>query len=91
MTVADERVELFTYLARLLIYLTSGKSHVGHLLNYAENPIHELVLVLQMHSNIRETLKLTTCPHKVNIPSQSLMTGHNQIREIWIHTVLNRR
>jgi hypothetical protein len=39
-------------------------------------------------SNIRETLKLTvlSCQQKANISSQSLMTDHNQIRDIQIHS-----
>jgi hypothetical protein len=38
-----ERVELFQLLARLLWYLISGRSHVGYLFNYEENPIHRIV------------------------------------------------
>jgi serine/threonine protein kinase len=39
----SERVELFCLLAKLLYYLSSGKSHVGYLFNYDENPIHQIV------------------------------------------------
>jgi hypothetical protein len=38
-----ERVELFHILAELLWYLISGRSHVGYLYNYADNPLHKLV------------------------------------------------
>jgi hypothetical protein len=43
MRVTAERVELFHLLAKLLWYLISGRSHVGYLHNYKENPIHEIV------------------------------------------------
>jgi hypothetical protein len=43
MTNTAERVEFFTLFAQLLMYLISGKSHVGYLLDYTENPIHDLV------------------------------------------------
>ena len=39
----EERVALFRLLANLLAYLSSGKSHVGYLFNYPENPIHRIV------------------------------------------------
>ena len=39
----DERVELFNLLAKLLWYLVSGRSHVGYLFNYDDNPIHRIV------------------------------------------------
>jgi hypothetical protein len=39
----SERVELFQLLAKLLWYLISGKSHVGYLFNYADNPLHKIV------------------------------------------------
>jgi hypothetical protein len=38
-----ERVELFHLLSKLLWYLISGKSHVGHLFNYDDSPLHSLV------------------------------------------------
>jgi hypothetical protein len=38
-----ERVELFNLLSKLLWYLISGKSHVGYLFNYDNNPLHSLV------------------------------------------------
>ena len=37
---ADERVELFILLSKLLCYLSSGRSHVGYLYDYNSNPIH---------------------------------------------------
>ena len=37
---ADERVELFILLSKLLCYLSSGRSHVGYLYDYNGNPIH---------------------------------------------------
>ena len=39
----DERIELFKLLAKLLWYLISGRSHVGYLFNYDDNPIHKIV------------------------------------------------
>ena len=39
----DERVELFRLFANLWAYLVSGKSHVGYLYNYPENPIQWVV------------------------------------------------
>jgi len=39
----EERVSLFQLMANLLAYLSSGKSHVGYLFNYPENPIHQIV------------------------------------------------
>ena len=41
-----ERVELYRILAKLLWYLIGGRSHVGYLFNYAENPLHRIVLYL---------------------------------------------
>jgi hypothetical protein len=41
----DERVELFELLAKLLWYLISGRSHVGYLFSYDDNPIHKIVAV----------------------------------------------
>ena len=38
-----ERVELFKLLAKLLWYLISGRSHVGYLYNYDQNPLHRAV------------------------------------------------
>jgi hypothetical protein len=77
MTIADERVELFTYLAQLFIYLTGGKSHVGYLHNYLENPIHQLVLVLPTLSNIRETSKVDNAllPPEIKYSESELITG----------------
>jgi hypothetical protein len=43
MRVTKERVELFHVVAKLLWYLISGKSHVGYLYNYDDNPLHRLV------------------------------------------------
>ena len=37
-----ERVELFHLLAKLIWYLVSGRSHVGYLFNYPDNPIHKI-------------------------------------------------
>jgi hypothetical protein len=49
MTIANERVELFRLLAQVLIYLSSGRSHVGYLYDYPENPIHLLVIPYFKH------------------------------------------
>ena len=38
-----ERVSLFRLLAKLVYYLSSGKSHVGYLFNHEQNPIHQIV------------------------------------------------
>jgi hypothetical protein len=46
-----ERVELFQLLAKLLCYLISGKSHVGYLFNYEENPIHKIVYLFCFSTN----------------------------------------
>lgn len=43
-----DRVALFTLLAKLLWYLVSGKSRVGFLYDYPDNPLHNIVL--QLHS-----------------------------------------
>jgi hypothetical protein len=43
MGVTSERVALFHLLANLVYYLSSGKSHVGYLFNYKQNPIHQIV------------------------------------------------
>ena len=40
----SERVQCFRLLAKLLWYLVSGKSKVGYLSNYPDNPLHYLVL-----------------------------------------------
>ena len=40
---AQDRVDLYRLVAQLLTYLVSGRSHVGYLYNYDENPIHEIV------------------------------------------------
>jgi hypothetical protein len=39
----SERVELFILLAKLLSYLISGRSHVGYLYDYNDNPLHKIV------------------------------------------------
>ena len=39
----NDRVELFSLLAKLLWYLVSGKSRVGYLHNYPDNPLHDIV------------------------------------------------
>jgi len=45
LTNPNDRVELFRILAKLLWYLASGKSHVGYLYNYPDNPLHSVVSV----------------------------------------------
>jgi hypothetical protein len=47
----EERVELFQLLAKLLWYLISGKSHVGYLFNYEDNPIHKIVYLFCFSTN----------------------------------------
>lgn len=39
----EQRVEFFKLFARVMLYLTSGKAHVGYLFDYDENPIHRIV------------------------------------------------
>ena len=39
----DQRVEFFKLFARVMLYLTSGKAHVGYLFDYDGNPIHRIV------------------------------------------------
>jgi hypothetical protein len=41
-----DRVELFVLIAKLLWYLISGRSHVGYLYNYVDNPLHKIVCLL---------------------------------------------
>lgn len=48
----SDRVELFDLITKLLWYLISGRSHVGYLYNYPENPIHEIVVPLGMNELI---------------------------------------
>jgi hypothetical protein len=43
---ADERIELFQLLAKLLRYLVSGRSHVGYLFNHDHSPLHGIVSLL---------------------------------------------
>jgi hypothetical protein len=50
MRITSERVELFRLLAKLLYYLSSGKSHVGYLFNYEQNPIHQIIYPPVMNS-----------------------------------------
>ena len=45
-----ERVQLFKILVKLLWYLVSGKSHVGHLYNHTRNPLHILVRAITISS-----------------------------------------
>lgn len=51
-----ERVELFQLLAKLLWYLISGRSHVGYLYNYDQNPLHYAV-----HDHLDELMVGTSC------------------------------
>ena len=44
----NDRVELFGLVAKLLWYLVSGKSKVGYLYNYPDNPLHNLVLTIHL-------------------------------------------
>jgi hypothetical protein len=53
MRCTTERVELFRLLAKLLWYLVSGKSHVGYLFNYDDNPLNQIVLLCGSGANIR--------------------------------------
>jgi hypothetical protein len=43
MSHSQERAEFFRLFAKWLYYLNSGKSHVGYLFNYDQNPIHQIV------------------------------------------------
>jgi len=38
-----ERVAWFELFVKLLLYLASGRAHVGYLFNYRDNPLHKLV------------------------------------------------
>jgi hypothetical protein len=41
----EDCIALFNLFAELLTYLVSGKSHVGYLREYENNPIHQIVLL----------------------------------------------
>jgi hypothetical protein len=47
----EGRSELFKVIAKLFWYFTSGKSRVGYLRNYKENPIHLAQVTTQMFAS----------------------------------------
>jgi hypothetical protein len=66
---SEERVKVFQIIAKLLWYLISGKSHVGYLYNYDNNPIHNIVCPFNIETDVRDvwfmTIMLWRCRRRV--------------------------